>query len=68
MVECLETKAESLEKLDHNLASETTKKTELLTAHSSRVHSLYIQVLNYPLDICKFRALFPDFNYNNFKG
>ena len=51
--------AESLEKLNCTSASETARTTdcqnscEFMEAHS-------FQVSNYPFDMCKFRALFPD--------
>ena len=55
-------KAESLEKLNCNLASENARTTE-----NSCKRTVY-RVSNYPFnfDICKFGALFPD-NYNKLK-
>ena len=61
MAKFLEMKAESLEKLNHNLASETARKTE-----NSWQHMFCIQVSNYPFDMCKLGALFWD-NFNKLK-
>ena len=55
----LEKKGESLEKLNCNLVSETARTTVRIQVNSWK-RIVCIQVLNYPFDICKFGALFPD--------
>ena len=55
----LEKKGESLEKLNCNLVSETARTTVRIQVNSWK-RIVCIQVSNYPFDICKFGALFPD--------
>ena len=56
----LKKKVESLEKLNCNLASETAKTTDCQNSGEFMNCKVCIQVSNYPFDICKFGALFPD--------
>ena len=60
MAQNLEKKAESLEKLNCNLARETARTTDYQNScEFMEAHSLY-QVSNYSFSICKFGVLFPD--------
>ena len=62
MAKYLEKKAESLEKLNCNLASELKlqgQQTVRIQVNSWK-RIVCIQVSNYPFAICKFSALFPD--------
>ena len=59
MAKYLEKKGESLEKLNCNLVSETARTTVRIQVKSWK-RIVCIQVSNYPFDICKFGALFPD--------
>ena len=61
MAKYFEMKAESLKKLNCNLGSETARTTQ-----NSQKSIVCIQLSNYPFDMCKFGALFPD-NYNKLK-